>query len=610
MKLSLLIGFLPVAALSVGMEQIVVEEPGRTNRSAQAWADAAQPGRLAATMPYVDSIAVTSTHPAGLVYVPAALAAGTERFSTNWSYSFRPGGGVVVDTSVVRDSLTIDASPISVPFFDTRFLLVTNSGVYGAVDIDGGVSIRGPASTGVMSGAQASSSVATVAVDVVNTAVLGGVGGPLVLDAPVVYVKGGLAYRELVGSGGPTGSPPTSVVSDVGLLGFAEYDRGLLDLVHRRTPLSPYADQYFPSHKNWDVIYKLFDTPRAFGITTSFGNLFWLTGPPGMLRFDNAYFPNAPLVPDDAAPPGFLSRELRWVGLEGTGVKFEGTPASWANVPVLCTWHNVSDLGFAATWWKYSRADMALAGRAFTNAVDFIFTHAPAGGLWYYDTATGVDRVTVTRASVLAAGMTVSNAANVVLGTMKLAFDTDLGLTSNVTYWTRPFSWSTYRNSGIPVDIGKLPEGMWGAVLALCDAVVVSANEMVVEGMVPLAYARSPGSVSFKAYRQFKPDPARRRLYRVTVQLWFTEPPDLGTKAARYWLTMNGRRLLARRLSANGETGAAFALIDSGASAPGYLYLDLSEFERVFGRELLLKSGYYVKIEELRGITPWQTSGN
>ena len=77
MKLSLLIGFLPVAALSVGMEQIVVEEPGRTNRSAQAWADAAQPGRLAATMPYVDSIAATSTYPAGLVYVPAALAAST-----------------------------------------------------------------------------------------------------------------------------------------------------------------------------------------------------------------------------------------------------------------------------------------------------------------------------------------------------------------------------------------------------------------------------------------------------------------------------------------------------------------------------------------------------
>lgn len=608
MKLSLLIGFLPVAALSVGMEQIVVEEPGRTNRSAQAWADAAQPGRLAATMPYVDSIAVTSTYPAGLVYVPAALAAGTERFSTNWSYSFRPGGGVVVDTSVVRDSLTIDASPISIPFFDTRFLLVTNSGVYGAVDIDGDVSIRGPVSTGVMSGAQASSSVATVAVDVVNTAVLGGVGGPLVFDAPVVYVKGGLAYQELVGSGGPTGSPPTSVVSDVGLLGFAEYDRGLLDLVHRRTPMSPYADQYFPSHREWDALYEQHAAlgNEASGVSADFSNLFWLTGPTNVMRFNRTFKPDTPLVPDDAAPPGFLSRELRWVGLEGTGAKFEGVPASWANVPVLCTWHNVSDLGFAATWWKYSRADMVLAGPAFTNAVDFIFANAPAGGLWYYSSKTGVDKVTVTRASALAAGVTYANAASIVLGTLRHARELEMdAAVANAEDWA-----AFQANFGLPVDIGRLPEGMWEAVLALCDAVVVSANEMVVEGMVPLAYARSSGSVSFKAYRQFKPDPARRRLYRVTVQLWFTEPPNLGTKAARYWLTMNGRRLLARRLSANGETGAAFALIDSGASAPGYLYLDLSEFERVFGRELLLKSGYYVKIEELRGITPWQTSGN
>ena len=54
-------GFRQVCGSTVGMEQIVVEEPGRTNRSAQAWADAAQPGRLAATMPYVDSIAATST---------------------------------------------------------------------------------------------------------------------------------------------------------------------------------------------------------------------------------------------------------------------------------------------------------------------------------------------------------------------------------------------------------------------------------------------------------------------------------------------------------------------------------------------------------------------
>lgn len=608
MKLSLLIGFLPVAALSVGMEQIVVEEPGRTNRSAQAWADAAQPGRLAATMPYVDSIAVTSTYPAGLVYVPAALAAGTERFSTNWSYSFRPGGGVVVDTIEVRDSLTIDASPISIPFFDTRFLLVTNSGVYGAVDVDGGVSIRGPVSTGVMSGAQASSSVATVAVDVVNTAVLGGVGGPLVFDAPVVYVKGGLAYQELVGSGGPTGSPPTSVVSDVGLLGFAEYDRGLLDLVHRRTPMSPYADQYFPSHREWDALYEQHAALGnvASGVSADFSNLFWLTGPTNVMRFNRTFKPDTPLVPDDAAPPGVLSRELRWVGLEGTGAKFEGAPASWANVPVLCTWHNVSDLGFAATWWKYSRADMALAGPAFTNAVDFVFANAPAGELWHYSSKTGVDKVTVTRASALAAGVTYANAASIVLGTLRYARELERDAAV-----VNAEGWAAFQaNFGLPVDIGKLPEGMWEAVLALCDAVVVSANEMVVGGMVPLAYARSSGSVSFKAYRQFKPDPARRRLYRVTVQLWFTEPPDLGTKAARYWLTMNGRRLLARRLSANGETGAAFALIDSGASAPGYLYLDLSEFERVFGRELLLKSGYYVKIEELRGITPWQTSGN
>jgi len=211
--------------------QILMEEPGRTNRSAQAWLDD--------NVPITSDVALKSRIPAvayrlaysnGLSVIPGILGASTERFSTNWSYRFRNGGGVGADVVEVRNDLTSYADPLIIDNINTRFLVVTNRGTYGNFTSES-ISLTAPRTN--------LSSVTTVGggttVFSLRSPVVSSPLSDLTISAPAVLFLNEPVIPAASGVVSNTNYPPMSVFNSAGMFNVGTYVDNLMWLARTNT---------------------------------------------------------------------------------------------------------------------------------------------------------------------------------------------------------------------------------------------------------------------------------------------------------------------------------------------------------------------------------------
>ena len=564
-------------ASAVRMEQVLVEEPTQTNRSAAAWA-AAPLVTPAATWEFFRTRMARSSYGAALTLISPILATTTERFSTSWSYIFREGGGVGVDVLEVRATLDVSKPVFSPGTLTTRFLSVTNSGYFSTIEAHD-VALSG---TGLEGGSAIESSASITTAGVFSTSHL--VGGDILFDAPaVLFTRAPVLLK--VGSAGDTGGwESCSVIKYVGMLPIGAYYDGLLKLDMIRT---------------------------STGVAHSLVGMGLGAG--GTLHY-------APTGPALAA-------------------------VSLANVPVLVTHYPVAEPRFFTGFWKRSPEDADAASIVMTSAVSRCFailasneaiasinggtnvaSYASVASLNIDSPSLGaVFRVADWRDALTntVAGLALASGAGGVVATNSLGtIFTNSWDTVVVTNVALEVVTNTLVSSTITSTLGTSLTNSYGELMAGMTNISVSVSNYVAatdilldpttgllretaeRGVVAIATRRDGGQIEYNKYRQMLTE--EPGYYRVTMQLSFRDPDVLPSDTtARYWLVMNGKKILSHSVSSAGETGPAFAFIDTTRSMPGYLYLDFSEFVAIHGINVLKGATYYVKLESLRGLDLW-----
>lgn len=228
--------------------------------------------------------------------------------------------------------------------------------------------------------------------------------------------------------------------------------------------------------------------------------------------------------------------------------------ADWTCVPVVTTLRPTADPAYALGFWDTTQAELSAAASRLTNAVAALFA------------ATNVVAGYAGEAALLASSPSYAAAMDV-------------------------RAWAALNGS---------PQ----AATDFEEASASLVNRIASDGVVSVAYRTRGLVVDYARYRQMRP-PAHS-LSRVSVNLSIHPGYEFPTNAARYHLVINGRRILTRTVSAHGETGPAFAVVDTTASDPGYLYLDVSEIRDRHGTNVLHACSYYVTITALKGQKLWR----
>lgn len=135
MKKFLLMLLLPLQLLAVDTQQVVVEEPSRTNRSAQVFWEQMHTNTTPffATTNFVRFVAATNAYNIILSTLYPMISAWSERFSTNWSYNFQTDGGFNVDNFIVRDNFTSTVMNVTVKDVRARVLISDNASGFSTV---------------------------------------------------------------------------------------------------------------------------------------------------------------------------------------------------------------------------------------------------------------------------------------------------------------------------------------------------------------------------------------------------------------------------------------------------------------------------------------------
>ncbi|MFA5387950.1 MAG: hypothetical protein WC322_06235 [Candidatus Paceibacterota bacterium] len=493
MKWTALLLPLPLLASAVTMDMVLVEEPGQTNQSATAWAANGRPlDTDAATLAYIRSLVATSSYSSAMGQVSTILSGYTDRFSPDWSYEFKKGAGVSVDTLVVRSRLT-DLGSFASGSIDARFLSATNLATIGTA-VAGASTLRG---SSLPFDSTAVSDFGALTAGVVRTTFLDSPSGRVTFDAPATFFT-----RPPIFSGlNSTNDPPAALFQAYGELRFGHYRWGLL---------------HFATTNNG---------PFRFNTVSGMG----LGGDGSSVSYD----------------------------LGPAGRKF----ADWSCVPIVTTLRPTSDPGFALGFWDTTVTNLSGAATALTNSITRMYaavTNVPPSVAGY------------TNEAALAAASPSYMAA--------MAVD----------------AWKT----------NAIPPAAYTAAVDYVAATVSLINQVSAEGVVNIAYEVVDPAVHYARYRQVRP--ADGYLNRVSMHLSVPQGLSFPATPARYWLVMNGRRILSHRVSSAGETGPAFAFIDAARTEPGFLYLDMTEVKEIHGTNVLNAASYCVKVELLKGQSLWQ----
>lgn len=103
----ILLTLLPALLRAVDSSQVLMEEPGRTNRSALAYLESLSTTPYFATTGFVRTTTATNAYFSVSSTLYPYMAGRMDRFTTNWSYIMRPGGGFNVDNFHVNNTLTV-----------------------------------------------------------------------------------------------------------------------------------------------------------------------------------------------------------------------------------------------------------------------------------------------------------------------------------------------------------------------------------------------------------------------------------------------------------------------------------------------------------------------
>lgn len=321
MKAIVALVMLPLLASAVRMEQILMEEPGQTNRSASAWAAAHTPIISdVATAEYLRTLVATSIYSVGIAEAPVVLSASTERFSTNWSYAFVRGGGIAVSNLTVRDTLTSSAAQLLVSNLNSRFAWVTNSGNYGNI-VATDATLRGSSFT-----AEDLSSSVTVDTEVnagvLVTEELSPTGGVLTINSPAVYFAREPVFTEASDIYSSTNYESSSSFASLGTFNLGKYSEGLMWLTTTNMGLRQVSEL---QSVGMDVVSQNVNYDVGNGLTA---------------------------------------------------------PASWSCVPVMTTQYDSSDAYFTTGFWEYSQESVAAAYDSITSAVTSIFIELGTGSVY------------------------------------------------------------------------------------------------------------------------------------------------------------------------------------------------------------------------------------
>lgn len=503
MRLTLLLMLAPLCASALlRMEQVLVEEPARTNRDAVAWAESFVPMVTdVATTDYLKTLTATSMYSVGLSIAPGVLSDSTERFSTSWDYVFRQGGGIAVSNLTVRNELTSLVSPLAINQLLARFVLVTNSGTYGSITADTAAMHGAVFDSGNLSGAV---TVYTgVIADTLHTTSLAPTGGVLTVDSPVVYFAQEPIFTQSSDIYKGTEYGASSSFDSLGTFNLGKYGDGVMWLTTTNMGLAQFSEV------------------QSVGLDKA--------GP--RIRYD--------------------------VGGGRTAA------ATWSCVPLLITHYDRNDLDFPTGFWEYSQQSVAAAYTNIVDAVELMFDARGEGDIAGFTNATDM------------VGVGISPAIRI-----------------QVEAWYSALPSSTTNYHAIASSVSNYVDTV--------DAMFVQL--------------RGPGTVcvvdkwfgfylNYSRYRQMLPE--KGCIYRVTMQLHLAEGVAFSTTPSRYWLVMNGTRRLVHTVSSEGESGASFTFLGLTDETPGYLYLDLSEFAKN-NKQVLNATYYYVKLELLKGLSPWQ----
>jgi len=569
--------FLCIASASaINMEQVLMEEPMATNRNASVWSGVPLVTG-AATREYLKTLMVTSSYQNALEQISAILSETTERFSTDWSYIFTLGGGIRLSVLEVRSTLGVDKPVYSPGLLATRYLSVTNGGQYGTVTA--GTALISGTTIGV--GETAASSASVVTTGVFSTSYL--TGGAVTIDAPaVLFTRPPILYRQ--GSVASNGWASSSSIKYVGGLSIGAYYDGVMRLN--------------PTNSSVGLVYTLVGS----GIGA---NIKLYENPTG-----DAY-----------------------------------ALSSVADIPVLVSHYPIAEPLFVTGFWKYSSDEVDAATIVLTSAVSRCFAVLTDNvSIAYINGGTNVANYTSVAAlntdspalgpmfhvsdwrdalTNTVAGLALADGAGGVVATNSLgtiftnSWDTVVVTNVALEVVTNTLAVSTITSSlgtSLTNSYGEVMAGMTNISVSVSNYVAATGlildpttgmiGETASRGVVAVADNRTDGRVNYSKYRQMLPE--GDRYYRVSMQLNFRDPAVLPSATpARYWLKMNGRKLTGHRVSSAGETGPAFAFIDTTSTTPGYLYLDMSEFVAIHGINVLKGASYYVKLESLRGLDPW-----
>lgn len=555
-----------------------MEEPTRTNRNAASWA-ATPLTTDAATWSFYKSKLVPSTYEAALSRVYSILEDTTDRFSTNWSYTFRSGGGVQIDTLEVRSLLSVALPTYSPRVLEARYLSVTNGGRYGSVFASNAV-VRGRRS-GV--GEVFSSSASIVTSSVFSTSFLG---SSTTFDSPaVIFTRPPLLTR--VGDvGGSGGWESCSVVELIGSFPFGKYYDGLLKLDMIRTSTGV---AHALLGEGMGAAVPLYHSPEGGPVEkTSVTNVpilvthFPLMNP----LFLAGFWKNSP-EKVEAAKTNLVA------SVDGCFSVMEGSRAL-----------------------SYINGGTNVASYTTRDALNI---DSPSIGARARVVEWGEALVSNTKGLVLNtnsdAAATITNGVGVVFVNSwdTIVVTNDL----NEVETNRTGTATITRSDALPPLRDSMSEGLLDHTnLAAAISKYSKATEVALDpttgllgetaerGVLAVADNRKGGVINYSKYRQMLPE--KGGYYRVTMQLSFNDPEELPSPTpARYWLVSKGKRLLTHTVSAAGETGPAFAFLDMTTSDPGYLYLDMSEFVKIHGIKVLKAASYYVKLEALRGLDKW-----
>jgi len=318
MRYILLQLLMATTAFALRPEQVLMEEGSRTNRSAAAWlADSMPVVSDVATYDYMRALVTTSMYATGISTAPGALSLSTERFSTNWSYSFRSPGGMSIVDLEVRNRLSVLPTTFLAQDLTSRFLMVTNRGDYGVIAASN-VTLRGSSYS---------------AEDIVSS---------VAVATPVSV--GTLALDEFVPSGGVL--------------------RVAAPAVHfSREPVFMQASDIYAGTNYASTA--SFDSLGEFNLGKYSAGLMWLTTTNMGLRQMN-----------DLQSVGMANVGGNVTYDVGRGVR---APAGWACVPVVVTQYDLSNPGFSEGYWEYSPSNAVVSYGVMTSAVGMAFSSLGTG---------------------------------------------------------------------------------------------------------------------------------------------------------------------------------------------------------------------------------------